>query len=337
MLKTIKLKEHIVMKKTFVLLGLLALSVFSFAAGEGDMKIYAKVNIYSGRGPIAWEMSGGEIEQLKAKLAGLGSTDEAKLPEWGYVLIENQNPASAFPYKKIYVYNKIIAAETETGMKYYKDTSGIMEMMADLGNKHDPSYVPPKSQTLPPNTAYIVVIPTSFGGTVDQGAAVKKTLTIFSEGSGPLRGTVMAPYFMSVDKSEFELKAVEDIEDFIFSVDTTKAGQLNGEIIVNSNDPENYEIKIPVAFNVEAAGELTTPVATSSIETSTTQPETATSSTLPSTPANGDYMQYLPYAAGLIILLLIASVLYKRSQDDKLQKQREEFESWKKEQDKAKK
>jgi len=316
------------MKKTPMFVGLFLLCVMSSVAddtgkaGGGDMKVTATVNLYSGRAPPVWDMPAGEIEELKTKLSGLPSADKAKIPEWGYVIIENDKPAPAFPYKKIYVFNKLVVAETESGTTYYKDTAGIMEWLMDLGNKHDPTYVPPPYTSMPPNTARIVVLPASLSGNAQQGAKLEKTLTIFSEGSGPLTGTITPPAFMSMDKKEFSLPAIEGIEDFTFLVDTSKAGELRGEITLKSNDPERSEMKIPVAFTVLEK------------EIPTTSPAASTS-TVPPAEKPSDYVQFLPYMVVIIILIIAAILAYKKIEGDRIRKQREEFRRWKEEKERS--
>jgi len=225
------------------------ISCICFAAA--GQKITAMVNMYSGRAAPQWEMTASEVSELKARIERLPQAQRpSEIPSYRYVVVQNPGRDPALPYYRVYLFDKMVITDDGKANKYLLDNEGVMDYMKDLGNRHDPNYQPPKYETLPANTPYIAVIPSSFEETIQQGATLRKTFTIFSEGNAPLQGSIEVPDFVRLDKKEFRLQAIEGVEDFVFSVDTTNPGVKDGVIVIRSNDPSNQELSIPVSLKV---------------------------------------------------------------------------------------
>lgn len=228
--------------------------------GLPSQRVSASIMLYSGRGTVEWDMTGEEFSELSGRIQKLPPVQLRRIPAEGYVVIKNYGEPS-FPYSQVYVFKKgMVIAEAGSEKYSYLDEKGeLLNWLLALGNKHDPSYVAPKYQALPEGTAYMAYTPTSFEETVAQGAELKMRLTVFSEGNAPLEGAIETPAYMHVDKGTFKLLAIEGIDDYVFSVDTSQPGEKTGEIIIRTNDPKNSRVRIPFKVSVTGKKEAEEP------------------------------------------------------------------------------
>ena len=217
---------------------------------QGTGKITATIDVYSGRSPVTWDMTPSEVSELKAQLEKLPPVQPKKIPTTDYVLVKNTGDTT-FPYTQVYIFTKgIVIADSGNAQKFYLDNGDLMKWMLETGNTHDPSYTPPKYKTLPQGTPYIALTPTSFKETITQGTALKLKLTIFSEGNAPLQGTIETPDYVTADEKTINLKEIEGIKDYTFSIDTSQIREINATIIIRTNDPANKEIDVPIKITV---------------------------------------------------------------------------------------
>jgi hypothetical protein len=237
----------------FIAAPVFASTTLALPVDENGRSITAEVDIYSGRTSPKWAMSKDETDLLKEKLKNLPISASIDIPSWGYVVVANTEESPELPYEKIYFYQNAIIAIGDKGNQYFEDTNGIGEWLVGLGDQHDPSFVPPLFETLPPNTPYIAVVPSSIEASVEQGKESKSILTVFSEGNAGLQGTITTPQFISADHVSFSLPEISGAMDVALVADTKRTGKISGDVVVKSNDPNNPEIKIPIDITVTAA------------------------------------------------------------------------------------
>jgi hypothetical protein len=279
------------MKPISIAMFVLLSSQIAFSA-DGDSGLKASVNVYSGRGDFEWRLTDDEAANLQDLISGVPTTDSADIPSWGYIRIVKE-AVSDFPYDSVHLFGGKIVAKAGDTTFYYSDDNGALQYLMNAGNAHDPSYVPPPHASLPSNTAKIAVIQESYGETVAQGDYVEKVLTIFSEGSGELKGTIETPHGISVNPASFALPAVSGGQDFILTVDTGRQGEIKGDIMIECNDPANPKVNIPVLFIVESGG-------------------MTSETTSPVSPGGTDLFGFVPYAVIMVVLAAVAYLILRR-------------------------
>lgn len=230
-----------------------ASTTLALPVDENSRSITAEVNIYSGRQSPEWAMSKDETDLLREKLKNLPTSASIDIPSWGYAVVTNAEKSPELPYEKIYFYQNAIIAVGDKGNQYFEDINGIGEWLAGLGDQHDPFFTPSLFETLPPNTPYIAVVPSSVEASVEQGKESKSILTIFSEGNAGLQGTIATPQFITADLASFSLPEISGGMDILLIADTKQAGKISGDVVIKSNDPSNPEIKIPIDITVTTA------------------------------------------------------------------------------------
>lgn len=223
----------------------------SIVSADADSRVSASIEVYSGRGTVDWNMTAQEIMELAGRIQKLSPVQLKKIPTEGYALINNHGDNS-FPYSQVYVFTKgmVIAESGSSKTSYLDDKGELMTWLLEQGDKHDPAYIAPKYKTLPAGTPYVAYTPASFTETVPQGALLRLKLTVFSEGNAPLEGSFETPEYVGADKGSFSLIAIEGIDDYTFTVDTSELGEKNGEITLKTNDPSQKEVKIPYKITV---------------------------------------------------------------------------------------
>ena len=239
------------MKKNSLVAGLLILTIMSWNVWSDEgTKIWASIDLYSGRAPVSWELAPDEALQLKTMIEKLAPAQPEQIETSGYVLVRNPEMNPILPYYQILIYPDRVILDDGAAQKTYAGDSELLNWILDAGNSHDPQYVAPKYKTLPAGTPSLAVIPASLEETAYQGEAKSMVLTIFSEGNAPLQGTVEVPDYVSAGKKSFALPEINGAEDLVFQADTSSPGVLTGYIILKSNDPSNRELKIPLKITV---------------------------------------------------------------------------------------
>ena len=240
------------LKKAFLILLLVMVACPVSIASVNESGVTARVDIYSSREAPEWTMDLGEINQLKEKLNNLTVSEVISMPpDRGYIIITNKNKTLDFPYYTVYLYRqKVMVIGFDGNKSFYSDLEGIASWMVELGNEHDPRYVPPKYKSLPPNTSHIEIISKNLMGVSSQNKKLVKRITIFSEGTGELIGAIKVPDFVNANETSFRLAPIESGKDFFFEIDTNSTGNLSGDLIIESNDPENGTIILPMNFQI---------------------------------------------------------------------------------------
>lgn len=264
---------------------------------EGNSKVAASIEVYSGRGTVQWDMTPAELSELTARIQNLPSVQLKKIPADSYVSIKNYGDAS-FPYSQVYVFTKgmVITESASVKNSFLDDRGELMTWLLEQGNKHDPAYVAPKYKTLPDNTPYIAYTPASFEETVSRGSPLTLRLTVFSEGNAPLEGVFETPEYASADKKSFTLPPIEGIADYTFSIDTAETGEKQGEITLRTNDPSRSNVKIPIKVSITE-------------ETLTSE---APDETLPGEEQGGNRANYFFYLIVLLVLAAVAVFVYAK-------------------------
>ena len=91
---------------------------------------------------------------------------------------------------------------------------------------------------------------------------------------------------------------------------------------------------LPTEATTQPQGTSTIPEETTQPSESTTLPETTT--TIPGSPkTGGGLMDYLPYVVLIVILLAALFIIKKKRDEKKVEKEKEEFEKWKQEKERA--
>jgi hypothetical protein len=239
------------MKKNSLVAGLLILTIMSWNVWSDEgTKIWASIDLYSGRAPVSWELTPDEALKLKTRIEKLAPAQPEKIETSGYVLVRNQEMNPILPYYQILIYSDLVILDDGAARKTYAGDSELLNWILDAGNSHDPQYVAPKYKTLPAGTPSLAVIPVSLEETAYQGESMSLVLTIFSEGNAPLQGTVEVPDYVSAGKKSFALSEINGAEDLVFQADTYSPGVRTGYIILKSNDPVNRELKVPLKITV---------------------------------------------------------------------------------------
>lgn len=252
------------MEKRLYYTGVLALLALIMAAGGavvGDLTevggitegVTVHINVYSGRSPPVWALSSEEKEGVRTLLDGLYSAEPMETPEWGYILVVNRDNDPSMPFHHMYlVSGTIILVDGDGGKAFRRDTKDLWTYLLSLGDKHDPFYVPPKSASLPPGVPYIAVVPASIE--IEAGADGKAVtqLVVFNEGRGELSGSLSASKGIILDRNTIKLQPLKG-EEYAFTVELDGA-TYDGEITIESNDPEKSIIRVPV--RVETGGKV---------------------------------------------------------------------------------
>lgn len=302
------------MKKFIIAAGIILLMLLTnVSLALNETKVTAYIGIYSGRAPVEWQMTAQEIDELKVLLQDLPETGPAEVPEYGIISVTSEAVSKDFPYTGMYLFNGLVVTDDGTEKKFYKDDEGIAEWLIDLGNEHDPNYVPPPYETLPPGTAKIAVIPSYFDETVARDEVLVKTLTVFSEGNAPLEGEIVAPEFITLAKDTFALPAIEAGEDFLLTVDTSKVGERTGDIVIKSNDPSEGGLRVPFTLTVTGVDDAKEGNETGGV------------------PEPGKQVDYTVYMIAFFAVLVVCFLVYRRLQAGQIEKEREEFRRWKEE------
>jgi len=234
-------------KLFFLALSVLAALAYQMVFAE---EITAEI-YYSGRTNPAWVMNDSEVASLIAKMNDFIPSENLEISDLGKGVISNQNCSQRVKFCTLYAGNGGVILELSDGKRnYYLDRGGFYFWLLDLGNLHDPNYIPPKYTSLPPNTSHIEIISENLTGVSLQNKKIVKRITIFSEGTGELIGTIKVPDFVNTNETSFRLAPIESGKDFFFEINTRKIGNFSGEIIIESNDPENRTINLPVNFQI---------------------------------------------------------------------------------------
>ncbi len=328
------------MKKTILVIIILILTTIVVSANinedniiEGNIIITALFPELSGGSSLKpqyeYNLSTEEIKELKTKLNNLPQTKVVVCTTIEYSpVITNKYKSYGFPYHQIsFCKNrtlKIIDNNGEIG--YYQDINNISLWMAYLRTMHDPYTAPPTYMKLPPNTPYVEL---ARSGLFRSNAVVKQNtelkmffVTIYSEGTAPIEGTITTPEFVTVGTIGSTYgSAIPKLEDvviaktdsfsipsrssksFMIEVDTSEPREIIGDIIIRSNDQNKSEIKIPIHYTITGdeaiPKELVTPKEHANI--------TIDDKVIEQEP---DYNKYLIVAIILITILVSLLVIY---------------------------
>ncbi|MFZ2454866.1 MAG: hypothetical protein WAX07_00085 [Candidatus Altiarchaeia archaeon] len=214
----------------------------------GTGSVHAIINLYSGRTPPQWDLSGDEVSTLRGLLGGLPSAAAVKTPGWGYTYVKNSDPGSGLPYDKLYAFKKTVVLVDGSGVEtYYRDTKGISEWLMARGDAHDSDYVRPRRYSLPEGTPSVAVIPSEISYAA--GGIDAAFFTVFNEGNAALTGNIISPLFVISETESFNIPPGKGA-DFPLKFDTSKEGIREGYIEIRTNDPEKGSVKIPVKLSV---------------------------------------------------------------------------------------